>query len=151
MSTPVDHPPPLCPSCTARMEQAAADGMVGIMVCGDCQAREAAREAATKAARLASLRTPAVPWSWDSNCGEWGLWDAAGNPLVMEYHFVEGNLDPYVEAMTSAAPELEKFLIRALYETQPNGVCRDIHETDDWRQRAQALLDGIAAARKAGG
>jgi hypothetical protein len=50
------------------------------------------------------------PWRWDSNCGEWGLWDAAGKPLIMEYTFSDprprAQLDPYVEAVTAAAPNM---------------------------------------------
>ena len=94
-----------------------------------------------------------APWRWQPRTGN--LEDANGNAVLWAMSTnsedgVIGTDSDVVRALLAAAPEMEDLLRRALYETQPNGVCGDIHETDDWRKRMKALLDRIDATQKEG-
>lgn len=86
-----------------------------------------------------------APWYWAQDGDEFSLWDSSHRLVALadsEHEIVEA-----VRVLIAAAPEMEALLQRALFETEPNGVCGDIHETDDWRERLKALLARIDAAK----
>lgn len=102
--------------------------------------------------------THPTPWKWNGEDGgivaTTALLDATGAEVVYVLDAGDWGVsiqicNPNVRALLAAAPEMADLLRRALFETQPNGVCGDIHETDDWRERMKALLDRIDAAKAA--
>jgi hypothetical protein len=56
------------------------------------------------------------PWAWE-DAYEFGLFDSAGNPLIVEFQVSTGEVDPYVQAVTAAAPQIEAMLRRLEFYT----------------------------------
>ena len=88
------------------------------------------------------------PWEWRQRGNGLFLVDAIGwTMLSIELQpDWKPSISPAAWATIAAAPEMLALLRIAAYETQPNGVCGDIHTTGTFRADMLALIARIDAA-----